>query len=333
MSDDAELELFRASVNCAAVPESMSKGWKLDARQSTRRALKYRRGEGEILIINHDGRGWWDPLSEAKGDVFNLVQHLDPSLNFGRVRRVLRRMVAVAPSCPAAPRNEKGRGIIRPIPERWNRRPRLRRGSSAWQYLTGSRALAAALVDDASTQDAIREGPHGSACVARTAWPGGSGRSWSSTGLTRSTSPPAAAWDPARSRHCRRSSPNSAPPRRRRRQCRRREYRRRPPRRPSRCARWRGGRAVHPAAAAERSRFQRRAEEGEGPMKPAHAWVLLPSGRRLSLILTRPPGPTAISPLVCRGPTAGPVTRVGSCRSPSPNTTSRRWPCVAPPGC
>lgn len=166
MSDDAELELFRASVNCAAVLESMSKGWKLDARQSTRRALKYRRGEGEILIINHDGRGWWDPLSEAKGDVFNLVQHLDPSLNFGRVRRVLRRMVGVAPSCPAAPRNEKGRGIIRPIPERWNRRPRLRRGSSAWQYLTGSRALAAALVDDASTQDAIREGPHGSAWFA-----------------------------------------------------------------------------------------------------------------------------------------------------------------------
>ena len=115
MSDDAELELFRASVNCAAVLESMSKGWKLDARQSTRRALKYRRGEGEVLIINHDGRGWWDPLSQAKGDVFNLVQHLDPSLNFGHVRRVLRRMVGMAPSCPAAPRNEKGRGIIRPI--------------------------------------------------------------------------------------------------------------------------------------------------------------------------------------------------------------------------
>ena len=60
-------------------------------------------------------------------------------------------------------------------------------------------------------------------------------------------------------------------------------------------------------------------------MKPARAWVLLPSGRRLNLILTRPPGPTATSPLACRGPTAGPVTRVGSCRSPSPNTASRRW--------
>ncbi len=45
MPDDAELELFRASVNCAAVLESMSNGWKLDTRQSTRHALKYRRGD------------------------------------------------------------------------------------------------------------------------------------------------------------------------------------------------------------------------------------------------------------------------------------------------
>jgi hypothetical protein len=67
--------------------------------------------EGEILIINHDGPGWWDPLSQARGDVFHLVQHLDPSLDFGHVRRVLRRMVGVAPSYQAAPRDEKGRGL------------------------------------------------------------------------------------------------------------------------------------------------------------------------------------------------------------------------------
>jgi hypothetical protein len=99
MSDEAELEHFRASVNCAAVLETMGVGWKLDARESTRRALKYRRGEGEILIINHDGRGWWDPLSCAKGDVFDLVQHLDPRLNFGRVRQV------------AAPPGRRGAGL------------------------------------------------------------------------------------------------------------------------------------------------------------------------------------------------------------------------------
>ena len=44
------------------------RGWKLDIRQSTRRALKYRRGKGEVLIVTHDGRGWWDPLSQAKGE-------------------------------------------------------------------------------------------------------------------------------------------------------------------------------------------------------------------------------------------------------------------------
>ncbi len=59
-SADAELELFRQGVNCAAVLERMAGGWRLDVRESTRRALKYRRGEGEIIIVNHDGRGWWD---------------------------------------------------------------------------------------------------------------------------------------------------------------------------------------------------------------------------------------------------------------------------------
>jgi hypothetical protein len=64
----------------------------------TRRALKHRRGEGEIPIIDHDGRGWWDPLSPVKGDVFSLVQHFDPSLNFGQVLQVLRRFVGLSPA-------------------------------------------------------------------------------------------------------------------------------------------------------------------------------------------------------------------------------------------
>jgi len=166
MSDDAELEAFRAGVNCAAVLESMATGWKLDTRQSTRRALKYRRGEGEILIVNHDGRGWWDPLSDAKGDVFNLVQHLDPSLNFGHVRQVLRRYVGITPTYPAAVREGKGRGARRSVAERWHRRPHLRHGSAAWNYLTGQRALSATVLEAAAAQDAVREGPCGSAWFA-----------------------------------------------------------------------------------------------------------------------------------------------------------------------
>src|SRR3984885_2871162 len=98
MADDAELQLFRNSVNCAAVLEGMVGGWKLDVRESTRRALKYRCGKGEVLIVTHDGRGWGDPPPQARGAILHLVQYLDCSLNFGQVRQVLRRFVGVAPA-------------------------------------------------------------------------------------------------------------------------------------------------------------------------------------------------------------------------------------------
>jgi hypothetical protein len=54
--------------------------WRLDQKESTKLSLKYRRGKGEILIVSHAGRGWWDPTSDAKGDVFRLVQRLEPGL-------------------------------------------------------------------------------------------------------------------------------------------------------------------------------------------------------------------------------------------------------------
>ena len=84
MSTDPEIEQLKAGVNCATLLERMGGGYALDQKESSRSHLKYRRGAGEIIIINHDGKGWWDPGSDAKGDVFSLVQHLDPSLNFGR---------------------------------------------------------------------------------------------------------------------------------------------------------------------------------------------------------------------------------------------------------
>jgi len=164
MSDDAELQAFRTGVNCAAMLENMG-GWKLDARQSTRRALKYR-GDGEILIVTHDGRGWWDPLSDAKGDVFNLVQHLEPGLNFGHVRQVLRRFVGLAPSYAPHLRDAKRRAAGRSPAERWAQRPRLRRGSEAWAYLAVRRALTPDVLSAAASQDVLREGPYGSAWFA-----------------------------------------------------------------------------------------------------------------------------------------------------------------------
>jgi Toprim-like/Protein of unknown function (DUF3991) len=169
MADDVELQLFRSSVNCAAVLEGMAGGWKLDIRESTRRALKYRRGKGEILIVTHDGRGWWDPLSHAKGDIFGLVQYLDSSLNFGQVRQVLRRFVGVAPAYPTAIRTKQGRGPNRPLHERWAKRPRLRPGSPAWAYLAGARCLPTEILTAATSQDAVREGHFGSAWFAHRA--------------------------------------------------------------------------------------------------------------------------------------------------------------------
>jgi len=77
-AEDGELEQFRRGVNCAALLEGWAPSWRLDRKESTRRALKYRHEEGEVLIVNHDGRGWWDPQSAAKGDIFDLVQYLDP---------------------------------------------------------------------------------------------------------------------------------------------------------------------------------------------------------------------------------------------------------------
>jgi hypothetical protein len=138
---DAELDLFRRMVNCAVVLERMTDGWRLDARESTKRALKYRRGAGEIIIVNHGGRGWWDATGSAKGDVFNLVQHLEPSLNFGQVRQVLRGFIGAAPSYPAALYDHRRAAPDRTPAERWAARPQLRPGDAAWTYLAGARAI------------------------------------------------------------------------------------------------------------------------------------------------------------------------------------------------
>lgn len=162
----AELDLFRAQVNCAAVLENLGQPWRLDRQESTRRALKYRRGEGEILIVTHEGRGWWDPQSEARGDIFSLVQHLEPGLNFGRVRQLLRRFVGMVPTCQPADRAPAGQGAGRPVADRWVERPRLRPGSPAWQYLSDQRALPASVLTAAASQDSIRSGAYGSAWFA-----------------------------------------------------------------------------------------------------------------------------------------------------------------------
>lgn len=163
---DAEIEELRTKVTCAVVLEKTVPAWKLDGKESTRHCLKYRRGEGEILIVNHEGRGWWDPQGDARGDVFGLVQHLEPGLNFGQVRKVLRGLVGIAPTFPEQLPRPRRTGRAIPIQQRWDERPRLRRGSSAWRYLARERALPDDVLQAASASDVVREGPYGSAWFA-----------------------------------------------------------------------------------------------------------------------------------------------------------------------
>ena len=89
-------------MSCAVLLERLLPVWQLDRAESTRRSLKYRRDAGEIVIVNHDGRGWWDPLSEAKGDIFTLARYLDPALSFSAAVSLLRGFAGIAPLYPEA---------------------------------------------------------------------------------------------------------------------------------------------------------------------------------------------------------------------------------------
>jgi hypothetical protein len=161
---DLERDQLRDGVSCAAVLEAFA--WKLDRRESTRNALKYRRGPGEIIIVNHRGHGWWEPQSTARGDVFTLVQHLDPSRNFGAVRRFLRPLIGLPARQVAMPAPRASSGPARSLQQRWSQRPPLCRGSPAWTYLTGERRLPLSVLGLAIEQDVVREGLQGSAWFA-----------------------------------------------------------------------------------------------------------------------------------------------------------------------
>jgi hypothetical protein len=109
-----------AGVNCASVLEKATPPWLLDR---------------EIVIVTHGGAGWWDPNSDATGDVFRLVQYLEPGLNFGEVRKMLRPQAEVRPDFAPAERARDKRSPPIPVAQRWARRPQLRRCSAAWRYL------------------------------------------------------------------------------------------------------------------------------------------------------------------------------------------------------
>jgi hypothetical protein len=156
--EKAELEGLKAKVPCAAVLERA--GFALDVKESTRKAMKYRRGEAIVIVI-HDGRGWFDPLGEDKGDVFRLVEHLE-GVPFVEAMNDVAGLVGFVPSEPVWQRESREREPDLSIPERWQARRKPWRGSATWRYLAEGRHLPERIIHAAIGAGVLREGPHGS---------------------------------------------------------------------------------------------------------------------------------------------------------------------------
>jgi hypothetical protein len=155
-----DIEELRAKVGCAAVLEK--EGWKIDLKESTRRALKYRR-DADIIIVIHDGRGWFDPLSPAKGDVFDLAEHLG-ARGFPEACNRVAALVGFVPTMLVWKREAKPAAVS--IADRWAYRTAPRSGSMTWRYLAEERAIPETIIEVAVRQDVLREGPHGSMWAA-----------------------------------------------------------------------------------------------------------------------------------------------------------------------
>lgn len=154
----SDLEELKEKVLCPAVLETA--GFAIDKRESTHRAIKYRRGN-EILIVIHGGKGWFDPLSDAKGDVLSLVENLE-RVPFTAALTIVADLVGFTPSVPVWNRSGKKRAPDQTVTERWSARRKPRPGTASWRYLTETRCIPEPVLSQAITADVLREGPQGS---------------------------------------------------------------------------------------------------------------------------------------------------------------------------
>lgn len=157
-----ELEHLRDRVPCAAVLEQS--GFAVDLKESTRKAVKYRR-EAQIIIVIHNGRGWFDPLSDAKGDIFSLVEHLDGVAFVEALDRVAC-LIGFVTKEPIWTSRANDSVTTDSIPNRWAARRKPWPGSMTWRYLRDERSLPDAIIREAITADMLREGPFGSMWAA-----------------------------------------------------------------------------------------------------------------------------------------------------------------------
>jgi hypothetical protein len=156
-----EIEALRARVRCEVLLES--DGWNIDIKESTRRAVKYRRGGG-IVIVTHDGHGWFDPLGNGKGDVFGLAMFLD-GLSFSSAVEEVASLVGFRLSRPLW-RPVHAAGPAPCLEERWQNRRVPGPGSQAWRYLCWTRSIPVGIVREVVRCGTLREGPFGSMWAA-----------------------------------------------------------------------------------------------------------------------------------------------------------------------
>lgn len=157
-----EIEELRAAVGCQAALETS--GFALDAKESTKRALKYRRA-AEIIIVTHSGRGWFNPLGDEKGDVFGLMARLE-GCDFLEAFARVGSLVGLQPS-PAIWRHDGAATASKPsMSEEWAHRRAPWAGSATWRYLRWDRCLPASVIREAIAQGILREGPCGSMWAA-----------------------------------------------------------------------------------------------------------------------------------------------------------------------
>ncbi|NKL59496.1 DUF3991 and toprim domain-containing protein [Rhizobium leguminosarum] len=153
-----DIEELRARVGCAAVLEH--EGFAIDRKESTRRAVKFRRDD-DVVIVIHNGRGWFDARSEAKGDVFALASYLR-GIGFAETLAMVGDLVAFQPTAAIWQKPLHQRQTVASITDRWRHRKRPWRASATWSYLRQCRALPWQIISAAIDADVLREGPYGS---------------------------------------------------------------------------------------------------------------------------------------------------------------------------
>jgi len=158
MMEKSQIEAIRERVGCAVLLEH--EGFSGDLKESTRRAVKFRR-DGEVIIVIHDDRGWFDALSDAKGDVFSLASYL-LGVDFRGAFAVVSALVAFQPTNQFWMKPALHAGIAASIADRWGHRRRPWRASATWSYLKQCRGLPWQVISAAIDSDVLREGPYGS---------------------------------------------------------------------------------------------------------------------------------------------------------------------------